>query len=145
MSTLTNLLRETLANELSFSIQVQSFHWNVRGMLFSQLHEFFGEIYEGAYGTIDALAEYIRIEGEMAPASLPAIYQHKTLNEINVVPGTAQEMLQNLKAMNLQVKATLEALMEESDAQKRYGLSDWVSAQIDMHAKWDWMISAHLE
>lgn len=145
MSQLTDLLRKNLANSLVHSIQAQSYHWNVRGMLFGELHSFFGEIYSSSYGMIDQLAEYIRIEGELAPASLPDIYKDRSLTETNYVPGTAREMLTNLLASNTAFTATLEELMDESDAQKRYGLSDWVSTQIDTLRKYDWQLKSYLE
>lgn len=145
MSNLTNALRTVLADELVFSIQAQSHHWNVRGMLFSQLHDFFGEIYAGAYDTVDKFAEYIRIEGEMAPASLPDIYRNKSISEMNIVPGTSAEMIRNLLAQNTELNAKLNMLFDEASKVNKQGLADYVSSVIDMHQKWDWMLRAHLE
>lgn len=145
MSTLTDSLRTVLANELVFSLQVQSHHWNVRGMLFKPLHEFFGEIYAGAYATVDSLAEYIRMEGELAPASLPDIYKSKSVSEIHIVPGTSVEMIRNAKMINTEIIAELNVLFNEASTANKQGLADYVSSVLDMHNKWDWMLTSHLE
>ena len=138
-------LRKNLANALVYSIQAQSHHWNVRGMLFSQLHDFFGEIYANAYGMIDPLAEYIRIEGAVAPASVADIWKDKSVTDLNHVPGTAREMLENILVLNTSFTQSLQELMALAELNKRYGLADWVSAQIDTLSKFDWQIKAHLE
>lgn len=139
------LLRKNLANSLVFSIKAQSFHWNVTGMLFSQLHEFFGEIYSGSYDEIDSLAEYIRIEGELAPFSLADIWKDKTIEEQGAVPGTAQEMIRLLANDNLLILQSLNELFDKANAEKKQGLADWVAGRIDVHAKWNWMLKSHLE
>ena len=144
MSTVTQL-KKLLADELVFSIQVQSFHWNVRGMLFSQLHEFFGEIYAGAYATVDPLAEYIRIKGDLAPAGLADIYSAKSITTVDYVPGSANEMMQALYSMNQQVLRTVNELTAVLDPKTEAGILDYVSTLNDMHTKWNWMIKAHLE
>lgn len=145
MTTLTNLLRISLANETAFAAQAQSFHWNVRGALFSQLHAFFGTVYADAYAAVDPLAEYIRMEGETAPASLPDLYRHHTVAELDYVPGTAHEMLNHLLKMNTQVQESLELLYDEASSQKRIAIENWVAARIDAHSKLGWMLRAHLE
>ena len=53
---LADLLKKLLASSNSFVIKAQNFHWNVEGPDFPQYHEFFGNIYEEVYNTIDAQA-----------------------------------------------------------------------------------------
>lgn len=142
---ITNKLRNVLANELVFSIQMQSFHWNVRGMLFSQLHDFFGDLYEGSYGTVDRFAEYVRILGELAPSCIADIYKDKTIAEIHYVPGTPQEMLQVAMTLNGEVLASVNELIAELNPKEHAGLLDYASAVNDMHNKWKWMIKAHMD
>lgn len=142
---ITNKLRNVLANELVFSIQMQSFHWNIRGMLFTQLHEFFGEIYEGSYGTVDRFAEYIRILGELAPSCVADIYKDKSIPETQYVPGTNMEMLQVAAKLNEEVLSSVNELIAELDPTIHAGLLDYASSVNDMHNKWKWMIKAHME
>ena len=138
-------LKICLANELVFSTQAQSFHWNVTGMLFKPLHELFGEIYEGSYSSIDKLAEYIRIEGAMAPCCLADMYKNKTVNEVLYVPGTAKEMLLALMNMNKDVLFELENLAIAAENLKKFALVDYVSGLIDQHKKWNWILDSHLK
>lgn len=140
---LVQSLKKNLGNALVFSFQAQSFHWNVSGMLFHELHKFFGEIYETAYNMIDPLAEYIRIENILAPCCLADAYKDKSMNEITHVPGTAQEMIMYLYNMSIEMKTSLEELMALAEKEKRYGLADWVSGQIDILAKQQWMLRSY--
>lgn len=145
MKNLTTLLRQNLANELAFSAQAQSFHWNVRGALFNQLHAFFATVYEDAYAAVDPLAELIRAEGDLAPASLPDLYRHLTVDELDYVPGTAHEMLNHLEAMNKQVLQTLEALHSAAVDHKRIAVENWAADRIAAREKLDWMLRAQLD
>ncbi|MHB8123414.1 MAG: Dps family protein [Desulfuromonadaceae bacterium] len=142
--TTTEHLKRVLADELVFSIQMQSFHWNVRGMLFSQLHEFFGDIYAGAYGAVDPLAEYIRTKGDLAPCCLADIYASGSVKDLTYVPGTAQEMLQYALVMNQEVIASVNLLSASVDPTSEAGILDYAATLNDMHTKWDWMLKAHL-
>ena len=145
MALLTDTLRVGLANCMIVKTQAQSYHWNVRGMLFSQLHDFFADYYTAVDAMFDPLTEYIRIEGEMAPAGVAAIYLHRTITETNVVPGTAREMIEALVASNTQLISTLQNIFDAAEQANRVGLSDWASGQIDVLRKFDWQLKAHLE
>lgn len=58
------MLRGLLGQAMVFRDTAQSFHWNVTGPLFPQLHELFGEQYELASTHVDEVAERIRQMGE---------------------------------------------------------------------------------
>ena len=58
---LTDLMKRVLANTFSMYLKTHNFHWNVEGMLFSQLHEFFGDLYTELWNAVDPIAEHIRM------------------------------------------------------------------------------------
>ena len=66
---LSDLLKQFLASTYAYTVKTQMFHWNVEGPDFAQMHKFFQEIYEDAYGAVDPTAEYIRSLDEYAPGS----------------------------------------------------------------------------
>jgi starvation-inducible DNA-binding protein len=137
-------LREALASVFVYSFKAQSFHWNVTSMFFVPLHELFGEIYEDAYSSVDNLAEYIRIEGALAPASLVELYSNSAVTEETAVPGTPSEMLSILLDANNEVINKLNLLMEAASASKAHGIADYVSTRIDAHKKFQWKLRSHL-
>ena len=70
MSDLIDGLKKLQANVVSMYAQSHGYHWNVRGMLFKEIHAFFLEIYEDVFDSIDPISENIRKLGVMAPFGL---------------------------------------------------------------------------
>ena len=66
---LADLLKTYLASTFAYYLKAHYFHWNVEGPDFGELHEFFSNIYEDAFGAVDPIAEYIRTTEEYAPGS----------------------------------------------------------------------------
>jgi starvation-inducible DNA-binding protein len=46
MDELQTALKKVLANTFVMYFKTHTYHWNVEGMFFPQLHEFFGNLYE---------------------------------------------------------------------------------------------------
>lgn len=63
-------LKVVLADSFVMYFRAHSYHWNVEGSNFGEMHGFFGGIYEEMHGTVDVWAEYLRTLNEYAPASL---------------------------------------------------------------------------
>lgn len=144
MDQLTSSLNTVLANSFVMYFKAHSHHWNVVGMEFSQLHGFFGDIYEEVHGAIDAIAEEMRAIDQFAPRTLSEMYQYKTVNEGNIAV-TAQEMLEDLLIANNGVMDSLNKAMEIATAQNEQGLMDFIASRIDTHKKHGWMIRSHLK
>lgn len=142
---LVQLLRETLGSVFVYAFKAQSFHWNVRGMFFEPLHSLFGKIYDDAFDSVDVFAEYLRIEGTLAPVSLAEVYSYSAVKEETAVPGTAREMIDGLIICNQTVIDKLMQLMDAATEAKAHGIADYVSARIDAHKKFQWMLKSHLD
>jgi starvation-inducible DNA-binding protein len=134
-----------LANKFALYFKAHSYHWNVEGMFFSQLHDFFGDIYEEIHGSVDAAAEELRTLQEYAPISIQELYKYKTIDEDEQKPESAKEMLQNLLLDNTKVIESLNKLFDVATAQKAQGLADWAAGRIDTHFKHEWMIRSYLK
>lgn len=137
-------LRIALSNTFMLYFKAHSHHWNVKGMQFSQLHSFFGDLYEDAFGAVDGLAEQIRALGEDAPKTIGEMYEYKTVNEGNV-SVTAEEMLNDLLIANAGVIESLNKAMEYATAANDQGLMDYLAGRLDTHKKNAWMIRSHLQ
>lgn len=138
-------LKEALSNSYVFQAQAQSFHWNVVGMFFKPLHDFFGEIYENTHESVDVLAEYLRMNNELAPRSLAEIYSNATIKELEYVPGGAADMIRMLIQNNDVLIGTLNSLMDDALAQNQHAVADYVATRLDTHQKWQWMLRSHLQ
>lgn len=145
MDKLVASLRLALGNTFTMYFKAHSYHWNVEGIHFHMLHDFFGEIYEDVYGAVDPFAEEIRKADAYAPISLMELYNYKTIAEDTVKPNDCHGMLINLLEANAQVLACLDPLFDEATRQKQQGLANFVADRMDKHKKFEWQIHASLK
>lgn len=136
--------RTALADTFFMYQKAHSYHWNVEGMFFSQMHDFFGNIYEEVYAAIDPFAEEIRSMGQYAPRDIEEMYDDKTVNCKNRAT-TVKEMLTDLLDTNNKVIISLNNLFQELQSKNDQSFMDFVAARLDAHKKHGWMIRATLK
>lgn len=145
MNELQAALTIALANTYVMSFKAQSYHWNVEGMLFPMFHEYFGELYNELYGSVDDLAERVRTIDGYAPISLMALLRYATVREDQGKPVSAGEMVSNLLAACEETHASLNKAFSLAEADNNQGLMDLLAARLDAHAKHHWMLSSILK
>jgi starvation-inducible DNA-binding protein len=136
--------KQALANTFVMYFKAQSYHWNVEGINFPQMHEFFGDLYEELQGAVDPFAEQIRALGEYAPKNLDEIFKLKTIDGDNVATN-ASAMVADLLIANNQSIVTLNKLFGELDAAGEQGFADFVASRLDAHKKHGWMLKSILK
>jgi starvation-inducible DNA-binding protein len=141
---LVDALNKVFADAFVFYFKSHSFHWNVVGKDFPQLHEFFGKVYEGVFDNIDRLAEEIRAVGAMAPMNLASLIASASLME-NKDPLTGIEMVQKLRDDNLKILAGLLACQKMAEAADEVGLANFLQDLFDGHKKFGWMFDSILK
>ena len=124
--------------------RAHSFHWNVEGVEFSQYHDFFGDLYDDVYGSVDPIAENIRKLDAYAPKSINAMYDHKTIQEEDGIPNL-RGMIQSLLAANDQVLYSLNKVFALATKENKQGLADFIAGRIDTHEKHGWQLRASLK
>jgi starvation-inducible DNA-binding protein len=137
-------LKTLLATQYAFVIKAQFFHWNVEGSDFSQLHKFFGKIYEEVNEAIDATAEYIRIMEEYTPGSFER-FQELSLITGQIKVPRARLMLQELLADNQVVIDLLNQCFSSAEQENQQGIADFIAGRIDAQGKHGWMLKAFLK
>jgi starvation-inducible DNA-binding protein len=134
-----------LATEYAFVIKAQQFHWNVEGPDFSQLHKFFGKIYDEVYeNSIDQTAEFIRILDDYTPGSFERFGELSVIRGQTKIPR-AQLMIEELLANNAQVIELLNQCFGEAEQENQQGIADFVAGRIDAHGKHGWMLRSFLK
>jgi len=136
--------RVCLSNTFLMYFKAHSYHWNVEGRDFPQLHEFFGNLYEELYGAVDTFAEELRALQEYAPRNLEEIYVHKSIDAGNV-GNTPETMLADLLAANNESIVRLNKLFDLLTTAKEQGFADFVAARLDAHKKHGWMLRSILK
>jgi starvation-inducible DNA-binding protein len=139
MDKLKQQLKVTLATVFSFYLKAHSFHWNVEGSDFFQLHLLFEKIYSDVYESIDDLAERIRTLGTYAPSGLSRMSELSTIPDVKTVL-TSTEMVDVLLSDNAAVLKELNASFAQAQAQKKQGLMNFLADRIDAHEKWGWFL-----
>lgn len=138
-------LKTLLASSYAFAVKAQLFHWNVEGPDFSQLHDFFGGIYEEVNdNAIDRCAEFIRTLDEYTPGSF------ERFQELSIIPGQlkiprARLMLEELYANNTELIELLNRCFESAANERQEGIANFIAERLDAHGKHGWMLRSFLK
>ena len=139
------LLNHNLADEHVLYVKTRNYHWNVTGMHFRSLHEFFEEQYEELALIIDDIAERIRALGHFALGSMGEYVKFTRLLETDHREGDARGMLQSLlNDHETIIRIMREDLEKEADAYRDAGTSDFITGLMEKHEKMAWMIRSYL-
>ena len=145
MNELIATLKLAMGNTFFMYYKTHAYHWNFEGVMFSQYHDFFGDLYEDLYGAVDPLAENLRKLDVYAPISIMELYNYKTITEDSVMPVLLVDMLSNLITANDEVIKTFNEVFDQASIVKEQGLADFAAARIDAHRKHGWMLKASLK
>lgn len=140
----THLLNQVLADLSVLYIKTRNYHWNVTGMQFQVLHDFFEEQYDQIEESIDEVAERVQMLGEQPIATMKEFLEHATLKEHPGVYPDAPTMLGNLLSDH---EGCIRSLREKADMCEEYrdmGTNDFFIGIMQQHEKTAWMIRAHL-
>lgn len=139
-----NSARQVLADTFFMYLKAHTYHWNVEGINFPQLHGFFGDLYGDLHGAVDPLAEEIRALNEYAPRNIDELYNSKSIDVTNSAL-TSRDMVADLLQTNDQVLSSLNTLMAELTTLNQQGFMDFVASRIDAHKKHGWMLRSILK
>lgn len=144
-SGVVEMLNQLLADEHVLYMKLRNYHWNVRGMHFASLHEFFEDQYDKLEERIDEIAERIQMLGHFAPGSMQELLKMARLEETGHLNGNDRKMLENILLDHEMIIKVLR--IDLSDALDKYndaGTSDFLTALMEDHEKMAWMVRAHL-
>ena len=141
MDELVEKVKYALADTFTFALKTQSYHWNVIGPDFPQLHDFFGDLYAELQTGVDNLAEQVRQLNAFAPGSLTRMKELSSVQEDDLIPK-AEKMVTNLITANETVLKCLTEAYEMAEEQKEFGLSNFLQDRITIHKKHHWMLKA---
>lgn len=125
--------------------KAHSYHWNIEGIMFSQYHDFFGDLYDDLYGAIDPTAEELRALDAYAPISLMELYQYKTLEEDSSRPVLIIDMLSNLTTANNILIESLNKVFALATTANNQGLCNFIADRLDKHKKHAWQLRASMK
>ena len=142
---LSDDLKTLLATQYAFAVKAQYSHWNVEGPDFSQLHKFFGKLYEEVNdNSIDQTAEFIRVLDEYTPGSF------ERFQELSLIPGQtkvprARLMIEELLADTQVLIDLLNQCFVSAEQENQQGIADFVSQRLAAMGKHAWMLRSFLK
>lgn len=124
---------QSLLNDVSaYYITAHQFHWNVVGPDFAEFHEFFEEVYEDAWSSLDPIAENIRKLDQMVDIEF---------GQPDECEGV-DEMLKCLSEMNMDLISTLKDTIDCADRERQQGILNFLADRLDTHQKFQWQITS---
>jgi starvation-inducible DNA-binding protein len=127
-----------LASVYTLQLKVHGFHWNVKGKDFYEFHEFFSEIQEDLYSSVDGLAENILKLGYDAPGSLSEMFALSCIEDSAIHVGEPIDMTMQFLDGNEKVIEKIQYATGLAEQCREYGLVDFLGGREDMHKKWAW-------
>jgi starvation-inducible DNA-binding protein len=141
-------LPEKLAHLLSDSVTaafiVQGYHWNIKGIEFTQFHDFFGDIYADIFSAVDPLAENIRKLGFDAPYFLQDFQDMTCISENRIENGDALKMVRSIDKINDSLLVCYMGAFSQATAVNEQGIADFLAGRINAHQMWSWQLKATL-
>ena len=138
-------LKIAFGTSYAFYLKAHNFHWNVEGELFYNFHNFFGDIYEEVYNSLDATAEQIRTLDAYTPGSLSRLQDLSTVTGEDRVGLSPLTMVKILLEDNEKTRTALLDAFDAADKENLQGLMDHLAGRIDAHNKHHWMLNSHLK
>jgi starvation-inducible DNA-binding protein len=137
-------LGKLLADSYTLYLKTHSFHWNVVGRDFHQLHALFEEQYTELAAAVDEIAERIRALGGKAPGSYSEFARLASVREETGAPP-AEEMIRQLLADHVTVARTAQQVAGTADEHDDIGTADLATQRLRVHEKAAWMLDSLLK
>lgn len=136
-------LTRLLADTYTLYLKTHSYHWNVTGPRFRDLHLLFEEQYTELAAAVDDIAERIRTLGYPAPGTFREYLELTAIEEIAGAPA-AEEMLRDLvTAQEILVRTCREILPTAQQANDE-STASLVADRMAIHEKAAWMLRSLL-
>ncbi len=144
-SNLIHQLQILLSDETLLYVKTRNYHWNVKGLLFNDLHKFFEAQYKELEVIIDDVAERIRQLKSFSLGTLTAFLKNTRLKEKENHYPEAKIMIKELlhdheviiEALKLDIKLA-QNLTDEATA-------NFLTDLLENHEKMAWMLRSYLE
>lgn len=141
-SKLVDSMKSVLVNTFDMYFKAHGMHWNIEGINFSELHSFFGDIYEELHDAVDTAAEQIRALDSYVEYGCKEFCNIGSVPSSNIFGNKPKEMLSDLLMANTIVVSSLNQAFKNAQQENNQGLMDFLAGRLDVHAKHAWMIKS---
>jgi starvation-inducible DNA-binding protein len=133
-------LQTQVANAFVLYANYKHYHWQTFGPLFRDLHLMWDEFAKETLGTVDQLAERIRMIGQdVQPVQLREMQERAKVQSAGANQNM-REMIEEADANLLVVIKDMRDASEIADENKDRGTSDLFSGCVQIHEKHEWFL-----
>ncbi len=142
---MVDLLNQQLADVSDLYSQTKQAHWNIKGMDFIQLHEFFDDLAEQVLPYVDSIAERATAIGGVAMGTARMAAANSTLPEFPNGPYDGKSMVKTLVEVYGRFANSTRAAIDKADEAGDKDTADLfttISGEMDKHL---WFLEAHIQ
>ncbi len=144
-SEITIKLNEYLANVGVLYIKLHNMHWNVTGSQFKAVHEYLETLYDAMADVLDAVAEALKMNGEMPLASLKEYLAVATIRELESRELDVKAALGITLADMEALKAQAEDIRSAANDEDQYDIVSMMEDDLANYSKTIWFLKAMLK
>lgn len=141
LNAVTDILSETLANEVTLYTKTRKFHWNVSGESFMELHKLFENQYKQLEKSIDEVAERI---SKLGSKTIGTMEEFGKLSTVKENPGnypSSKEMIKELLIDHETIIVMLRKSVEDcTEKYKDAGTTDFLTGLLKEHETIAWTL-----
>lgn len=144
MNDIIEKLNKLLASSFAMYLKTHFFHWNVSGQDFFQYHEFFSNLYQEIFQSVDTTAEQIKALNGIAYGSMTQYESLSAVQDQTSVPPKIQEMISILYRDNETIIGVLMEVHQVAERENQKGLLNYIEGRLDIHRKHSWMLRSSM-
>jgi starvation-inducible DNA-binding protein len=137
-------LQTQVANAFIVYLNYKHYHWQTFGPSFRDLHRLFDEFAAEVYGTIDELAERIRMIGQDPVSRIEGFQKTATIRSAKE-SSTMRSMIEEADTNALTVIKEMRAAIKTADEADDPGTADILTRFVQIYEKQEWWLRDLLE
>ena len=138
-------LNKYLANLGVLYVKLHNLHWNVVGINFKAIHEYFENLYDGISASLDRVAETIKMHEETPLASLKSYLEVSDIKELESSEIDGKKSLKIVLEDFKKIKSLIEEIRKEADEEDLYDIVTLIESDLEQYNKSIWFIKAMLK
>lgn len=137
-------LQKQVANAFIIYLNYKHYHWQTFGPLFRDLHLLFDEFAEEVYGTIDVMAERVRMIGQN-PVSRIEEFQKTASVKSAADTDDMREMIEEADNNAIQIIMEMRGAIKTADENDDPGTADVLTRFVQIYERHEWWLRDILE
>lgn len=133
-----------LANLMAGNVLLHNLHWNVEGKAFKQVHEFLEFLYDDVFAKFDEVAERMKMDGVLPPASMKQYMEMTDIKELEVRAYPIQEAFEQARKYLLHMRHLALAIRKDADEKDIFWWANMMEEHVEGYDKVIWFINQSL-